>query len=136
VSQPHPELLILAITLIAIALAPLASRLVRDIGAQISSELDGGRTGEALNTHLDDAYEGSLQDDEIAQMIEARAFVRGEAPPPDIGLEVQRAQDAELRDEIRYLVIASNERRLRMGEAPFDVEAETARRLARHLGLN
>jgi hypothetical protein len=145
VSQPHPELLVLVITLIAIGLAPVASRLVKNIGQQISSELDGGRTGTSLNNHLDDAYEGSMEAEEIRQMVEARAFVRGEEMP-DVDGEVARIRAAqegppqgdqdELREEIRYMVIASNERRLRMGEQPFDVEAETARRLARYLGSN
>lgn len=69
-SQPHPELLIIAVTLVALALAPLASHLVKLVGNQISSDLDT-------------PYEGSELDDEIAQMIEARAFVRGEREAQD-----------------------------------------------------
>ena len=81
-SEPNGELLIIVITLVALALAPLASRLVGRIGAQISAELDGGRTGEELNEHLDREYDGdpaALRDEEIRQMREAKAFLRGEA---------------------------------------------------------
>lgn len=132
----------LVITLVALALAPVASRLVANIGNKISSEVDGGRTGHALHEHLDDAYEGALADEEIAQLIEARAFVRGE-PPPDVEGEVRRIRDAalptddpELREEVRQVVVAINERRLRGGEPELDVEIEVARRLARLLGTN
>ena len=129
------------IVLVALALAPVASRLVKRVGEEISAELDGGRTGEALTNHLDRSYEertagGGLRDDEIHQLIEARAFVRGESAPPAAG-EVQRIvakNDPGLRDEVRQLVIASNERRARVGEPPRDVEPEVDRRLARLLG--
>ena len=49
---------------------------------------------------------------------------------PATGAEV----DEELREEVRRLVIAGNERRLRRGEAPLDVEAETERQLADFVG--
>ena len=133
-SQPHPELLILAVTLIAIGLAPLASRLVGRVGSQISNEVDGGRTGETLNTYLDRTYDfmgGGHRNDEVRQMVEARAFLRGE-PVPD--MPVPTSEDEGLEDEVRQLVIASNERRERAGKEPLDVEAETARRLERYLG--
>ena len=139
-SEPHPELLILVIVLVALALAPLASKLVERVGAEISAELDGGRTGESLHEHLDRMYEertGGGRDDEIGQMIAARAFLRGEeAPPTDV--EVRRIldrEDPELREEVRQLVVASNERRARLGEPPRDVEEEVDRRLARLRGL-
>jgi hypothetical protein len=38
-------------------------------------------------------------------------------------------RDAELRDEIRQLVIARNERRMRRGELPLDVGDEIERQL-------
>jgi hypothetical protein len=38
--------------------------------------------------------------------------------------------DAELREEVRQLVIARNERRMRQGKPPLDVEEEIARQLA------
>ena len=88
-SARNPELLILAVALVALCLAPVASRLVGRIGEQISSELDGGRTGTALSSHLDSEYEGATRDDEIAQMIEARDFLRGETTA-DIEAEVRQ----------------------------------------------
>lgn len=81
-SQPHPEWLILAVTLIALALAPLASKLVRQVGEQVSADV-------------------------------------GVDNPAD-----------DLHDEIRQVVVAANERRERMGEETFDVDAEVARRIA------
>lgn len=113
----------LAITLVALALAPLASRLVARIGEQISSELYPGPDAEGA------------EQEEIRQLIEARAFVRGD-PVPDIEQEVARLNDADLREEIRSMVLATNESRGRRGERPFDVELETARRLAKYLGQN
>jgi hypothetical protein len=41
--------------------------------------------------------------------------------------------DAALREEVRQLVVAGNERRMRRGREPLDVEAEVDRQL-RDLG--
>jgi hypothetical protein len=41
----------------------------------------------------------------------------------------RRTGNYELREEVRQLVIASNERRVRRGEAPLDVEEEVERQL-------
>ena len=38
-------------------------------------------------------------------------------------------RDAALRDEVRQLVLARNERRARQGKPPLDVEAEVERQL-------
>ena len=38
-------------------------------------------------------------------------------------------QEPDLRDEVRELVLAANERRQRRGQPPLDVEAEVERRL-------
>ena len=38
-------------------------------------------------------------------------------------------QDAALREEVRQLVVARNERRAKRGEPPLDVEAEVDRQL-------
>lgn len=130
-SQPNPELLILAVALIALCLAPVASRLVARIGEQISSELDGGRSGEALHAHLDSSYEGAERDDEIAQMLEASAYIRGVSTT-----DAPVARDDGLEEEVRQIVIASNERRARAGKPPLDVESEVVRRLAEALGAN
>jgi hypothetical protein len=37
--------------------------------------------------------------------------------------------DAELREEVRQLVVARNERRMARGQEPLDVEAEVERQL-------
>ena len=42
--------------------------------------------------------------------------------------------DPALRDEVRRLVIIRNERRVREGQPPLDVEAETERQLADFIG--
>jgi hypothetical protein len=81
-------------------------------------------------------------DMELRQLLEAkaaRAEARGEVPI-DVEAELARLSapppsiDPGLRAEVRDLVIASNERRLRRGLEPIDdVEAEVERRL-RDLG--
>ena len=47
----------------------------------------------------------------------------------------QRDLDEKLRAEVRQLVVARNERRMRQGEEPLDVEAEIERQLADFIGL-
>lgn len=86
---------------------------------------------------------------EVRQMVEAAAYrrqARGEAYVDvdaetdrllKIGPEAGPAPDdpvagtgqAGVREEIRQLVIANNERRVRRGEEPLDVKAEVERRL-------
>jgi hypothetical protein len=54
---------------------------------------------------------------------------------PEPGREAPGAErERALRDEIRSLVLAANERRTRRGEPPLDVETETRRRLADLVG--
>ena len=91
--------------------------------------------------------EPAERDEEIRQMVEASNFrrrERGEAEL-DVQREIDRllgvdrqepadedpppAGDDGIRDEIRQLVVANNERRERRGEEPLDVESEVARRL-------
>jgi hypothetical protein len=92
----------------------------------------------------------AIQAAEVRQMLEAKSARRqrrGEAPldvegeaarllaagrpaPPD----PREAIDAELREEVRLLVLARNQRRLRRGQPPLDVEAETERQLGDLLG--
>lgn len=85
--------------------------------------------------------------EELRQMIEARAWrreARGEAPgdseaeierllglPPGTDRPEPGSRDPEsgLRDEVRQVVIARNESRLRRGESPLDVESEIDRLL-------
>jgi hypothetical protein len=61
---------------------------------------------------------------ETARLLETAA----ERPSPDERLE------AELRAEVRQLVVARNERRRRQGLGPLDVEEETDRQLADLVG--
>jgi hypothetical protein len=46
----------------------------------------------------------------------------------------EEAMDAELRTEVRQLVVARNERRMREGQELLDVEAETEKQLADLVG--
>jgi hypothetical protein len=73
---------------------------------------------------------------EIRQLVEAKSArreARGE-PPLDVEAEIAAirspapAADDALREEVRQLVVARNER-LRKGEEPLDVEAEVERQL-------
>lgn len=92
---------------------------------------------------------------EVRQMLEAKARrlqQRGEAPL-DVEAETTRLlepadepgaapgqpavaarQDAELRAEVRQLVVSRNERRMHRGLEPLDVEAETERQLSDFVG--
>ena len=85
----------------------------------------------------------AIQAAEARQMLEARSYRlraarRGAARRGGRGrgqlLEAAAGQagavDEELREEVRRLVIAQNERRLRRGEAQLNVEDETDRQLA------
>jgi hypothetical protein len=90
--------------------------------------------------------ERALQEAEARQMIEARSYRRvrdGGAPLAGGGggrgllaapARGAPAADDELREEVRRLVVVRNERRLRQGEKPLDVEAETERQLADFVG--
>jgi hypothetical protein len=92
----------------------------------------------------------AIQAAEVRQMLEAKAERlrrRGERPI-DVEAETSRllattdaeagnppAQfDAQLRAEVRQLVLSRNERRMRRGQEPLDVEAETDRQLADFVG--
>jgi hypothetical protein len=90
---------------------------------------------------------------EIRQLLQARSerLVRGGGEPLDVEAELARlleddharpghagagagaargAPSAELLAEVRQLVLARNERRVRQGREPLDVDAEVARTLA------
>lgn len=88
---------------------------------------------------------------EVRQMLEAKAdrLERRGGERLDVEAETARlltgaegkgaaepgeAIDAQLRAEVRQLVLARNERRLRQGLEPVDVEAETERQLADLVG--
>jgi hypothetical protein len=64
--------------------------------------------------------EGIDVDAEVSRLL---ALDQESAPDED------ERQDAALREEVRQLVFARNERRLARGEAPLDVEAEVDRQL-------
>jgi len=85
------------------------------------------------------------QRDEIRQMVQARhdrEVARGQTPV-EVDTEVERllAMGAEmegdassehddlLREEVRQLVVARNDRRMRRGHPPLDVEAEVEKQL-------
>lgn len=137
------ELLVAAVVLAALVLIPLASWLIGKVGDEVSTELDGGRTGANLGRHLDRKNapavggEAAMRDAEIRQLVAARSYLRqkrGE-PPLDVAAEVARVgagstgADDELRAEVRSMVRATNERRRRAGQPELDVEVEVERRL-------
>jgi hypothetical protein len=93
----------------------------------------------------------AIQAAEARQMLEAKSYrrvKRGEEPL-DVEAEVsalldtelsgatgrKRDLDEKLRDEVRELVVARNERRMRRGQEPLDVEAEVERQVADFIGL-
>jgi len=107
----------------------------------------GPRGGSATRPHGPLAR--AEREAEIRQLVQARhdrQAGRGE-DPVDVDAEVTRLlaldpevdpaapgdegarQDVALREEVRQLVIARNERRLARGEEPLDVEAEVERQL-------
>jgi hypothetical protein len=78
-----------------------------------------------------------FRDEEIRQMLtarNARHTASGEGEIVDGEAELARLTapviDPELEAEIRDFVIRRNERRVAKGQAPLDVEAEVARRIA------
>lgn len=90
-----------------------------------------------------EGFDRATQEAEARQMLEAKAYrqEREGLAPIDVEAELRallEAADAvprpdlddELREEVRRLVIAGNERRRRRGEPELDVEAETKRQLA------
>ncbi len=136
-----------AIPVAAIAFALGAGNALRQIGkGELSVEFDRD-----LGRPLEDSDDGGgsprAHEDEIRQMLEAKAYrqsARGETPL-DVESELERLtaeqveapsiSDASLRDEVRQLVIARNERRVRQGKEPLDVEAEIERQLRELEGL-
>ena len=93
------------------------------------------------------AADRAVQQAEIRQMLEAKAFrqrERGEEPI-DVEAEIKRLNapaamvdvgaDPALLAEVRQLVVARNARRARQGKEPLDVDAEVARQLEDLQGL-
>jgi hypothetical protein len=93
----------------------------------------------------------AIQAAEARQMLEAKSYrrLRRGEEPLDVEAEMSALMDTELsgkagrkrnldeklRSEVRGLVIARNERRMRRGEEPLDVEAEVERQVADFIGL-
>lgn len=73
---------------------------------------------------------GAQTIDPAIQAAEVRLLAAAEQP------RGEEAMDAELRAEVRQLVVVRNERRLREGLEPLDVEAEIERQLADFIGSN
>jgi hypothetical protein len=144
----------MAMALITIAVLPIAAvsfarsgRAWRDIGGgRFSIEEAPPPPPQRTPAEVDSA----LQETEARQMLEAKAYRRrrrGEHEEIDVDAEVARLLDLEaeetgggdrdeqLRAEVRTLVIARNERRVRRGEEPLDVDAETDRQLAYLIGF-
>jgi hypothetical protein len=107
----------------------------------------GRGTAAALSTP-DTPAARAERDTEVRQMLQARNDRRRRRGEPELEVEaeLQRltaapassgtptpppAVDAELRDEVRALVIARNHRRARRGLPALDVESEVERELAR-----
>ena len=95
----------------------------------------------------DDAAEASpeAREDEIRQLLEAKAYrqrARGEQPleveaelsklldqRPGADLSADPSADPQLVEEVRQLVVSRNERRIRQGREPLDVDREVERQL-------
>ena len=81
---------------------------------------------------------GGGEADAGGQVLPARAAGReparhrsGDEAAPRAGASPASGIDSELREEVRQLVVARNERRMRQGKPPLDVEAEIRRQLHR-----
>jgi hypothetical protein len=80
-----------------------------------------------------------VQEAEIRQMLEAKAFRQAERGEPVLDVDAEMREllaptlnldaDPELVEEVRQLVVARNQRRLRSGKQPLEVEAEVTRQL-------
>jgi hypothetical protein len=147
----------LAILLFTGVAAPIAGLLFRRVGGSWDSI---GKGPFAIEQQLPTVprYFGraaapvdpAIQAAEVRQMLEAKAERlkrRGEAPldveaeatrllaPTDgAGPDAEARQDDELRAEVRQLVLSRNERRMRKGLEPLDVEGETDRQLDNFIG--
>lgn len=93
----------------------------------------------------------AIQAAEARQMLEAKSYrrLRRGEEPLDVEAEMtalldtelsgqtgkKRGLDEKLRAEVRELVVARNERRMRRGQEPLDVEAEVERQVADFIGL-
>lgn len=137
---------ILIVVFIALPLAALAfagaGAVYKEIGKgafAMDHELTPARGGPGEQVSQE------VQEAEIRQMLEAKAFRQTERGEPALDVEAEMAKliapkvevkaDPALIEEVRQLVVARNERRLRGGKEPLDVEAEIARQLRDLEGL-
>ena len=75
--QPEFAQLIIAVVAVgSLLLIPLVSRMMGDVGAEISRELDGGRSGSDLTRYLNGRALRTERDEEIGQLKDALDFVR------------------------------------------------------------
>lgn len=136
---------ILIVAFVALPIAAIAfagaGAVYRQIGKgafemQLESDLEPARGRSAA----DEGATRQEQEEEIRQMLEAKAFRQRERGEPALDVDdemrkllapkVDPSADPELIEEVRALVVARNERRLRRGEEPLDVETEIARQLS------
>jgi hypothetical protein len=92
-----------------------------------------GRGGMTFDREAQSVDTDPYRDEEIRQMLAARAARRGEAVDIEAELAALTAPppaDDALRAEVRAFVEARNERRIARGQAPLDVDAEVERRLS------
>ena len=81
-----------------------------------------------------------VQEAEVRQMLEAKAFRQAERGEPVLDVEAEMLKlmapqvdvraDPALVEEVRQLVVARNARRMRSGKEPLDVESEIARQIS------
>jgi hypothetical protein len=132
---------ILIVTFLAIPLAAIAfagaGAVYREIGkGAFAMDHEAPAEGDGAGSRAS----REVQEAEIRQMLEAKAYrqrVRG-GPVLDVDEEMRKltapavdlSADPELVEEVRQLVVARNERLMRRGEEPLDVEAEIARQLS------
>ncbi len=136
---------LVTIPIAAIAFIANASSAFKSIGKgglSVEFESDGpqGLIDSGIGTPGEAA---GVREDELRQMLEAKAYrqeARGETPltstrsssgcsPSRPPAPADPGADPALREEVRQLVVARNERRARQGKEPLDVEAEVNRQL-------
>lgn len=138
---------ILLVIFIALPIAAIAFAGSGAVYQQIGKgdfAIDHGAAG-ADEPATDSAAFRRVQEAEVKQMLEAKAFRQAERGEPVIDVDAEARKllaprqdlgaDPALVEEVRQLVVARNERRIRRGEEPLDVDAEVARQLEDLEGL-
>jgi hypothetical protein len=135
-----------AIPIAAIAFILNAGNAFKSIGkGGLSVEFESDNPRGMIDSGAGGGDEAAINEAELRQMLEAKAYrqeARGETPL-DVDEELAKAlaeqrspgggggggEDAQLREEVRQLVVARNERRARQGKDPLEVDAEVERQL-------